>query len=77
MLGRSVFVKSLHAAAQDGEPAFMQEMHPSAAPAIKSEPHTFSLRTPANRSAADFTPRILPYHALAPPTEIHRILWQK
>lgn len=39
--------------------------------------HTFSTRTPATRDAADFTPRILPYHVLAPPPEIRRILWQR
>ena len=28
-------------------------------------------------SAVDFTPRILPYHVLALPPEIRRIVWQK
>ena len=28
-------------------------------------------------TAADFTPRILPHHVLALPTEIRRMIWQK
>ena len=67
----------LYAEPQNGAPAFRQEMHLSAPPAVGSGPHLFSTRTPATRDAVDFTPRILPYHVLALPPEIRRIVWQK
>lgn len=38
---------------------------------------TFSIRTPATRDAVGFAARILPYHVLAPPPEVRRILWQR
>jgi len=69
----------LYAAAQDGKPAFRQEMHrtagPGPAPAFGSGPYLYATRTPAGRPAGDFTPRILPFHANALPTEIRRIVW--
>ena len=67
----------LYAEPRNGASAFKQEMHLSAPPALSSGPHSFSTRTPATRDAVDFTPRILPYHVLALPPEIHRIVWQK
>jgi starch phosphorylase len=74
----------LYAGPQDGKPAFRQEMHPTAVPGSGTAPglgsglYLYSTQTPATRGAAgDFTPRVLPYHALALPTEIRRITWQK
>lgn len=74
----------LYAGPQDGKPAFTQEMHrtagpgPGAAPpAFGSGPYLYATRTPATRAAGDFTPRILPFHTLALPTEIRRMVWQK
>jgi starch phosphorylase len=67
----------LYAEPQNGEPAFRQEMHRSRPPAVTSGPDSFSTRMPATRAAMDFTPRILPYHVLALPPEIRRIVWQK
>jgi starch phosphorylase len=73
----------LYAAAQDGKPAVRQEMHrtagpgPGQAPGYGSGPYLYAVRTPATRAAGDFTPRVLPYHALVLPTEIRRIVWQK
>lgn len=58
-------------------PAFRQGMNLSAPPAVISGPHTFSTRTPATRDPADLTPRILPYHVLALPPQVRRILWQR
>jgi starch phosphorylase len=71
----------LYAAAQDGKPAFRQEMHrtagPGSAPGFGSGPHLYATRTPAGRPVGDFTPRIVPFHALALPTEIRRIVWAR
>jgi hypothetical protein len=39
--------------------------------------YRYSIRAQATRAAADFTPRILPQHALALGPEICRIVWQK
>jgi starch phosphorylase len=73
---RSVRVE-LYAVQQDGGPAFRQEMQENTAAAGTSGPHMYSLRIPATRAAADFTPRVLPYHVLALPTDIGRVIWQK
>jgi starch phosphorylase len=73
----------LYAGLQDGKPAFRQEMHPTAvpgsctAPGLGSGTYLYAAQTPATRAAGDFTPRVLPYHELALPTEIRRIIWQK
>ncbi|MGO9776744.1 MAG: alpha-glucan family phosphorylase, partial [Terracidiphilus sp.] len=69
----------LYAAPQDGKPAFRQEMHRTAGPGpgFGSGSNLYAARTPTGRPAGDFTPRIVPYHALALPTEIGRIVWQK
>jgi starch phosphorylase len=69
----------LYAGPQDGKPAFRQKMHPTAcsAPGLGSGPYLYAAQTPATRAAGEFTPRVLPYHALALPTEIRRIVWQK
>jgi len=72
---RSVRVE-LYAEPLDGGPAFRQRMHPGAHTGGPG-PHWFSARTPATRPAGDFTPRILPDHALALPAEIRRIVWQR
>jgi starch phosphorylase len=67
----------LYAAPQNGGLPFRQEMHRTADPAFDGGPCVYSTRTPATRATVDFTPRILPYHALALPPEITRIVWQK
>ena len=72
----SVLVE-LYASPQNGGPAFVQEMHPAHAASHESGSYLYATRTPASRAAGDFTPRVLPYHALALPTEIRRIVWQR
>ncbi len=57
--------------------AFRQEMQRIGAAALDSGAYLYSTRTAATRATADFTPRILPYHPLALPPEIHRIVWQR
>ncbi len=37
----------------------------------------YSTRIATSRPATDFTPRVLPYHSLAMPLEIDRVVWQK
>jgi starch phosphorylase len=66
----------LYAEPQKEEMPFRQEMKPNSS-AAKSGLYTFSTRTLATRPAADFTPRIMPYHSMALPTEIRRVKWQK
>lgn len=58
-------------------PAFGQGMNLSAPPAVITGPSTFSTQAPATRDAADFMPRILPYHVLALPPEVRRISWRR
>ena len=72
----SVLVE-LYAAPQNGGSAFVQEMHPAHAASYESGSYLYATRAPASRPAGDFTPRVLPYHALALPTEIRRIVWQR
>jgi glycogen phosphorylase len=67
----------LYAEPPDNGSAFRQEMHPTRSPAHESGAYLYETRTPATRPASDFTARILPYHALALPTEIGQIVWQK
>ena len=67
----------LYANAHNGKPAFRQDMQRTGAPAANHGPYRFLARTPANRAAGDFTPRVLPYHELALPTELGRVVWQK
>jgi starch phosphorylase len=67
----------LYAAPANGGAAFIQEMHPIAGTSNGSAAHLYAARTPATRPASDFTPRVLPFHPLALPTEIRRIVWQR
>jgi starch phosphorylase len=67
----------LYADGQNGGPAFGQEMHRNETTGNHSAVHLYTIRTPAIRPAANFTPRVLPYHPLALPPEIHRIVWQR
>src|SRR5271166_2054060 len=60
----------LYAGPHDGKPAFKQEMHRTAGPGTGIGSYLYAARTPAGRPAGDFTPRIVPYHALALPTEV-------
>jgi hypothetical protein len=62
---------------QPGPPAFRKEMQRIASASAAAGVYRYSIRTQATRAAADFTPRILPHHALALGPEICRILWQK
>ena len=56
----------------------MQEMHPTQSRLhSESGAYLYATRTPATRPACDFTPRVLPFHPLALPTEIRRIVWQR
>ncbi len=67
----------LYADSQNGGPAFKQEMHQASTPERSSEPHVYVTRIRTTRPASDLTPRILPCHPLALPTENRRILWQR
>jgi len=66
----------LYADPQNGGTSFCQEMKRK-----KTQGHpgtyVYSLRTTAARPAEDFTPRVKPYHPMAGPLEINRIVWQK
>jgi starch phosphorylase len=67
----------LYAAPQPGTPAFREPMQRTASASETSGVHLYSIRTQATRAAADFTPRVLPHHALALGPEISRIVWHK
>lgn len=67
----------LFADSQNGGAAFRQEMYPTTGPSPNSAAHLYTTRTPATRPANDFTARIMPYHPLALPTEIQRVVWHK
>ncbi len=67
----------LYAAPQGAGPAFVEEMHPVEGRRSESGTCLYSTRMPATRPAGDFTPRVLPFHQLALPTEIRRIVWQR
>ncbi len=67
----------LYADPQNGGASFRQEMSRTAQLAGDSTGYLYSTRTPANRPAADFTPRVVPCHSLALPVEINQIRWQK
>jgi starch phosphorylase len=67
----------LYAAPQNGEPAFIKKMCPIEGRTTESGAHLYGTRTPATRHPLDFTPRVLPFHQLALPTEIRRIVWQR
>jgi starch phosphorylase len=67
----------LYAEPQPGAPEFRKEMQRIAAVSAAPGAYRYSIRTQATRAAADFTPRIVPHHALALGPEICRIVWQK
>ena len=68
----------LYAAPQNGELSIhARDASGPAPPHTNPVPYLYATRTPATRPAGDFTPRVLPYHALALPTEIRRIVWQR
>ena len=69
----SVIVE-LYADSRDGGPAMKQRMNPTE---HECRRYLYETRTAATRPASDFTPRILPYHPLALPVELRRIIWQK
>jgi len=66
----------LYADAQDGGPLAIQDMDRKERSGV-SGAYVYSTRTPATRPAGDFTPRLKPYHPLALPTEVDRMLWQR
>jgi len=66
----------LYADAQDGGPLSIQDMDRKERSGV-SGAYVYSTRTPATRPAGDFTPRLKPYHPLALPTEVDRMLWQR
>jgi glycogen phosphorylase len=67
----------LYADPQSGGASFRQKMCRSESQPGDSGTHVYSTRTAATRPAADFTPRVIPYHSMAVPLEADRILWQK
>jgi len=66
----------LCADAQGGGPMSIQDMDRKERSGV-SGAYVYSTRTPAIRPAGDFTPRLKPYHPLALPTEVDRMLWQR
>jgi starch phosphorylase len=67
----------LYAQSTDGEPPFNQPMH-RAEPAMReSGAYLYEKRIRVTRPASEFTPRILPFHLLALPTEIRQMVWQR
>ncbi len=67
----------IYADPQNGGASFRQEMSLKAPHADNSTGYVYYARIPATRPAADFTPRVMPYHPSALPLEINRMLWQK
>jgi starch phosphorylase len=67
----------LYAESQDGGAPIRQEMQRGASRTDGSAAWVYSGGVRATRSPVDFTPRVIPRHALAAPVEIDRILWQK
>jgi starch phosphorylase len=67
----------LYGAPQNGGRAFSREMLPAQHQLQQCGTYLYAASIPANRPAEDFTPRVLPYHELALPTEIRRIVWQR
>jgi starch phosphorylase len=67
----------LYAAPHDGEAAFLKKMCPIERRASESGAYLYRGRVPATRPACDFTPRVLPFHPMALPTEVRRIAWQR
>jgi starch phosphorylase len=66
-------------AEQNGCAPFRKEMEMQRKPQSSESPeaYVYSARTPAARPASDYTPRVVPDHALAGSLEIDRIVWQK
>jgi starch phosphorylase len=58
----------------DGGPPVHERMRARAA--SNGGPLTFTAFVETRRPASDFTPRVLPRHALALPTEVRRVVWK-
>jgi starch phosphorylase len=67
----------LYAVSANGAAPLIQEMHSTAGATNGSAVYVYTTKTPATRPASDFTPRVLPFHPLALPVEIRRIVWQR
>jgi starch phosphorylase len=68
----------LYAEAKDGAPAVAQKMNRGERLAGSANGFTYAATIPATRPAADFTPRIVPYHPKAfVPLEAPFILWHE
>jgi len=67
----------LYAECPDGEPPFSQPMHRAEEATLESGAYLYEIRIPATRPASEFTPRVVPFHLLALPTEIRQMVWQK
>ena len=68
----------LYAEASSQGPAVRQAMECLRAPERVGGDHIYEARVPANRPASDYTPRVLPTHAVAHvPLEAGHILWQR
>jgi glycogen phosphorylase len=67
----------LYADPQKGDIPFIQEMLRKEIDPGDSGTYVYAMRLPAARPATDFTPRAMPYHPMAGPLEINRIIWQK
>jgi starch phosphorylase len=60
-----------------GSVPFRQEMHTKESHAGNYGLWVYSTRITTNRSANDFTPRVMPHHSSAMPLEIDHVVWQK
>jgi glycogen phosphorylase len=67
----------LYADPISGDVPFRQEMHRSEIDPDDSGTYVYTTWIPATRPAADFTPRAMPFHLMAGPLEIDRIVWQR
>jgi starch phosphorylase len=68
----------LYANANRGEEPVRAAMRPGGTPSGEAGECLYSAEVPASRSAADYTPRIIPWNAAATtPLEAANILWQR
>ena len=67
----------VYADSRNGGASFRQEMPQKEPYSGDSAAEVYSVRMPATRPAADLPPRVIPFHPMAVPLEVNRILWQR
>jgi starch phosphorylase len=67
----------LYAEPLEGEPPLNATMQRTERAVQESGAYVYEKRIPATRPASDFTPRVVPFHLLALPTEIRQMRWQR